>query len=230
MEKWRGGLSEGTEDTNVLAIWVQERPETAPVQYTLPAASTVADLVAEIAYRLPALSFGFYLSVEGLPLPYTFPLQPTEEVLSVCEGQEAGPLPTLSPPDLPSKDWLGFHHTQLAQFTPAWRVVRKGLSLRAKCLNAACPAYLQSTYINRGFGTFSVEREFQIVKCPACGGKTERGTAMGVYEGKYKVEGMTRGDQDYSAAGTTREGMLAVFLDKDKSECGFLVIEVCELA
>lgn len=233
MEKWRAGLREGTEDTAVLAIWVQERPETDPVQYILPAGSTAADLVAEIAYRLPALSLDFHISVGGVPLPYDFSLQPTEEVLRVREGQEAGPLPTLSPPSIPSKDsqqWLGFHHIQLEQFAPAWRVIRKGLSLRAKCLNSACPAYLQNTYINRGFGTFSVEREFQIVKCPACGKKAERGAAMSVYEGKYKAEGMTRGEQDYSATGTTREGMMAVFLDKDKSEWGYLVIEVSELA
>jgi hypothetical protein len=75
-----------------------------------------------------------------------------------------------------------------------------------------------------------VEREFQIVKCPTCVGKTERGTAMNVYAGRYKVEGMTRGEQDYSAAGETREGMMAVFRDKDKTEWGFLVIEVSELA
>lgn len=233
MEKWRAGLNEGIEETPSLAIWVQEQPEATAVQYILPAESTVADLIAEIDHRLPALSLSFYLSAGELPLPPSFILQPTEEVLRVCTGTAAGPLTTLTPPDLPSRDsqqWLGFHHVKLEPFVPAWRVIRKGLSLRAKCLNSACPAYLQNVYVNRGFGTFSVEREFQIVKCPACVGKTERGTAMNVYAGRYKVEGMTRGEQDYSAAGETREGMMAVFRDKDKTEWGFLVIEVSELA
>ena len=219
MDSWRPGAQEGQEDFGTVAVWVQEKAGSTPVQYILPEGSTITDLIAEIDHRNPSFHLNFTISSNNSVLPSDLTLQSSEDLLTVTEPSSPDPRP-----------WHGFHHVKLVPTTPVWRVVRKGMFLQGKCENGECSAYSQWVYVNRGFGTFSIERELQTGKCPVCSQRVGRATAIGVYSSKYRVEGMTRSEQDYTVAGETRPGMMAVFRDKDKAEWGFLVLDVSELA
>ena len=52
---------------------------------------------------------------------------------------------------------------------PSWRVATRGLSLEAKCTNAACKAHGKNVIIQVGYGIFDMgELPYEHNQCPAC--------------------------------------------------------------
>ena len=75
---------------------------------------------------------------------------------------------------------------------PSWRIVTPGLNLKGKCKNLQCDAKNEVIWIQKGFGTFFINKEAQMSKCPKCDKKAEDITNFGYYNCKIKVEGKVK--------------------------------------
>jgi hypothetical protein len=64
----------------------------------------------------------------------------------------------------------GLQHIKFSQTAPRWRIVKGGLCLEGKCLNASCVAYQQQVIINIGYRQFDIltDANAQTSKCPVC--------------------------------------------------------------
>ena len=227
MDGWRPVVSAGPEP-ETCEVTVVDGVAGSAATYRLRSGGNTEELLWEIAHYRPELHLNFALqTTDSRVLPLDEAVVPGS-VLTLAPGQRAI---TTVPPVIPGEGWLGTVAITPSATGDSHRVISRGVNFRAKCCNSACPAYHKAVYVPRGFGTFSVEREMLTAKCPTCGKRTEKADEMCVFQAKFSIEGMTRGEHEYSIQNcSTVPGKCAVFLDKESSEWAFLMATVIELS
>ena len=72
---------------------------------------------------------------------------------------------------------------------PAWRTLCRGLNLEGTCVNGSCEACNKKVWIQKGFGTFSMEEEVCESVCPMCAKEVKGIKECGFFYCKYRIKG-----------------------------------------
>lgn len=86
--------------------------------------------------------------------------------------------------DLESASHLSFDPT-----APSWRCVEPGLNLKGICQSVECPAYRDVVWIQKGLGTFNLNKECRTACCPSCNKVAEKVQTVGFFQCFYSMEG-----------------------------------------
>ena len=74
---------------------------------------------------------------------------------------------------------------------PVWRIIDKGLNLKATCTEKTCKAFKQTVYIKKGMGVFNMAEECCEAKCPATGHSFAKDVNNCVFfDCLYSIKGM----------------------------------------
>jgi len=96
-------------------------------------------------------------------------------------------------PPLPFVDMQKEKHLSLTPDGPSWCTIYPGLNLTGTCINTICKAYNQYVWIPKGFGTFNMNKEAKISKCPECQQPASRIKNVGLYRCYFSVSGNFKG-------------------------------------
>lgn len=78
---------------------------------------------------------------------------------------------------------------------PSWRTLIPGLNLRGACHNSICEANGQRVWIQKGFGSFNMNKECNISTCPVCDQPATDLNNCGFYRCTFSLYGMTETEE-----------------------------------
>ena len=162
--------------------------------------NTYQDVLTLLASELPLRSLTYSLELDGRPLQCEERVEPSRCLFVLRTGIPAGsPDVRGGAPNIPTMaGFMALRFNSLSGVIKVkpdavgkrWRVIRPGMSLRSRCRTEGCPALAQIIYSSVGYGTFHVERESALLKCPVCLKRANPADNIGFLQARYLIKGM----------------------------------------